>query len=75
MSEFGDCIWDGSLSSQGLNHQPKNTHGGTHASSCMCSRIGGEALSPMKAQCPSVEECQDKEGRVGELVIGGGEKG
>jgi hypothetical protein len=25
-------------SSQELNQQPKNTHGGTHGSSCICSR-------------------------------------
>jgi hypothetical protein len=25
-------------SSQGLNHQPKSTHGGTHGSSCVCNR-------------------------------------
>jgi hypothetical protein len=25
-------------SSQGLNHQPKSTHEGTHGSSCICSR-------------------------------------
>jgi hypothetical protein len=25
-------------SSQGLNHQPKNTHGGTLGSSCICRR-------------------------------------
>jgi hypothetical protein len=36
-------------SSQGLSHQPRSTHGGTHGSSCICSRgwpssIGGEAL-------------------------------
>jgi hypothetical protein len=43
-------------SSQGLNHQTKYTHGGTHSSSCKCSRgwpylasMGGEALGPMKA--------------------------
>jgi hypothetical protein len=24
--------------SQGLNNQPKSTHGGTHGSSCICSR-------------------------------------
>jgi hypothetical protein len=37
-------------SSQGLNHQPKSTHGGTHGSSRICSRgwpywasMGGEA--------------------------------
>jgi hypothetical protein len=23
---------------QGLNHQPKSTHGGTHGSSCICNR-------------------------------------
>jgi len=23
---------------QGLNHEPKSTHGGTHGSSCICSR-------------------------------------
>jgi hypothetical protein len=46
------------------NHQPKSTHGGTHGSSCICNRgwpsrspMGGEALGPMKAGCPSVGEC------------------
>jgi hypothetical protein len=36
-------------SSQGLNHQPRSTHGGIHGFSCICSRgwpcwasIGGE---------------------------------
>ena len=50
---------------QGLNHQPKTTHGGTHGSSCMCSRgcpcqasMGGEGPGPVKAGCPSVGECQ-----------------
>ena len=59
-------------SSQGLNHQPKSTHGGTHGSSCLCSRgwpcqssIGGEILGSVRAQCPSVGECQ---GREAELV-------
>jgi hypothetical protein len=28
----------------------------------------GEALSIVKAQCPSVGECQDREGGVGRLV-------
>jgi hypothetical protein len=49
------------LSSQGLNHQPKNTHGGIHGSSCICSRgwpylasMEREALGPVKARCPSV---------------------
>jgi hypothetical protein len=52
-------------SSQELNHQPRSTHGGTHGSSCICSRgwptwssVGGEALCPMKVICPNVEECQ-----------------
>jgi hypothetical protein len=52
-------------SSQGLNYQPKSTHGGTHGSSCICSRgwlcqtsMGGEAFGPVNARCHSVEECQ-----------------
>jgi hypothetical protein len=56
-------------SSQGLNHQPRSTHG----SSCICSRgwpcwasMGGEALGPVKAQCPSVGGCQG-----GEVGVGG----
>jgi len=60
-------------SSQGLNHQPKSTHGRTHGSSCICSRgwpylasVGGEALVLVKAQCPSVEEFQG-----GEVGMGG----
>jgi hypothetical protein len=47
--------------SQGLNNQPKSTHGGTHGSNRICSRgwpcwasMGGEALGPVKATCPSV---------------------
>jgi hypothetical protein len=62
----------------GLNHQPKSTHGGTHGSSCICSRelpsqssMGGEALGPVKALCPSVEECQGQEAGVGGLVSRG----
>jgi hypothetical protein len=65
-------------SSQGLNHQPKSTHGGTHGSSCICSKgwlcwtsVGGEALGPVKAQCPSVGECQDREAGVSGLVSRG----
>jgi hypothetical protein len=48
-------------SSQGLNHQPKSTHGGTDDSNYICSRgwpcwssMGGETLGPVKAGCPSV---------------------
>jgi hypothetical protein len=44
-----------SQSSQELNHHPKSTHGGTHGSSCICSRgwhylasMGGEALGLVK---------------------------
>ena len=42
--------------SHGLNHQPKNTHGGTHGSSYICSRglpylasMGGEHLGPVES--------------------------
>ena len=65
-------------SSQGLNHQPKITHGGTHGSSCIFSRrwpcrlsMGGEAFGPVKALCPSVGEYQDQKAGVGGLVIRG----
>jgi hypothetical protein len=30
--------------------------------------MGREALGPVKAQCPSVGECQDREAGVGGLV-------
>jgi hypothetical protein len=33
--------------------------------------MGGEALGPVKAPCPSVEECQDRETGVGGLVSRG----
>jgi hypothetical protein len=43
-------------SSQGLNHQPRSTHGGTQGSNHICSRgwpclasVGEEAISPVKA--------------------------
>jgi hypothetical protein len=63
----GRTIWTNQYPqrSQGLNHQPKKTHGGTHGSSCICSRgwpskssMGGEALGPVKVLCPSIGECQ-----------------
>jgi hypothetical protein len=48
-------------SSQGLNHQPKSSLGGIHASSCLCSRglsylesVGEEALGPVKICCLSI---------------------
>jgi hypothetical protein len=63
-------------SSQGLNHQPKSTHGGTVGPSRICSRrwpclasMGEEALGPVKAQCPSVGECEDGEAGVGGWVV------
>jgi hypothetical protein len=50
----------------------------THGSSYICSRewpcrtsMGGEALGLVKARCPSVEECQDREERVSGLVSRG----
>ena len=58
--------------SQGLNHQPRSTPGGIHGSSCIYSRgwpylasMEGEVLGTVKAQCPSIEECQDTEEGVG----------
>ena len=33
--------------------------------------MGGEALGTVKAQCPSVGECQDGEAEVGMLVSRG----
>jgi hypothetical protein len=68
-------------SSQGLNHQPRSTHGGTDGFSCIGSRgwpcwasMRGEAFGPVKARCPSVGEFKGGEagvsgwvgGRVGE---------
>ena len=68
--------------SQELNHQPKSAHGGTHASRCICTRgwpcrasVGGKALGSVKAQCPGVGECQDREGGVCGLVSREGEGG
>jgi len=56
---------------QGLNHQPKSTHGRTHGSSHICSRgshclstVGGEAFGPVKACFPSVGGCQHVEVEV-----------
>jgi hypothetical protein len=37
--------------------------------------MGGEALGPVKAQCPSVGECQGREAGVGELVSRGRGRG
>jgi hypothetical protein len=64
-------------SSQGLTHQPKSTHGGTHGSSRICSRgmpcgtsMGEEALGLIQVLFPSVEECQDREVGMGGWVEG-----
>jgi hypothetical protein len=46
-------------SSQGLNHQPRSTHGRTHGSSCICSRgwpywasVGEEAFGLWRLKAP-----------------------
>jgi hypothetical protein len=61
-----------SQTSIGLSIRSKKIHGGTHVSSCICSRgwpiessMGGEALGPVKVLCPSVEKCQGQEAGVG----------
>jgi hypothetical protein len=45
--------WQNPGRSQGLDHQPMSTHGGTHGSGCICGRegpcwisVGGAALGP-----------------------------
>jgi hypothetical protein len=62
-------------SPQGLNHQPKSTHRGSHGSSHIYSRgwpcgasVGGEAPGSVKARCSIVGECQVKEAGVGGWV-------
>jgi hypothetical protein len=70
-------------SSLRLNYQLKKPHGGTHGSSCICSRgwpsqssMGGEAFHLAKDLCPSIGECQGQEVGVGGLgSSGGGEDG
>jgi hypothetical protein len=37
--------------------------------------MGGEALGPLKDGCPSVGECEDREGGVSGLVSRGGGMG
>jgi hypothetical protein len=67
-------------SSQGLNHQPKSSHGGTHGSRHICSRgcslVGHqreERVGPVKVLCPSVGESQDREVGGGGLISRGKE--
>ena len=62
----------------GTKALPKSTYGENHFSSCIVCRgwlcwssMGGEALSPVKARCPSVQECQDQGAGVGGLVSRG----
>jgi hypothetical protein len=62
-------------SSQELNYPPKSTLGGTHGSSCICSRgwpyrasLGGEILGSVEAEFPSVGECKGREAGVGRQV-------
>jgi len=57
--------------SQGLNHQPKSTHGGIHGPAAYVrgwpswASIGGEALGPVKIPCPSLGKCSvGKPGKV-----------
>jgi hypothetical protein len=39
------------------------------------SSMGGEAIGPVKALCPSIEECLGQEAGVGGLVSRGREEG
>ena len=79
----GTTIWNNQYpeSSQGLNNQPKKTHGETHGSSCICRgwpnrpSMGGEALGPVKFLCPSIGECLCQEAGVGGLLMGWGDRG
>ena len=66
--------WDGGATvstsqtprnSRRLNHQPKDTHGGTHGSGSICGRgwtywtsAAGETLEPEGVRFPSVEKGQ-----------------
>jgi hypothetical protein len=70
---IGRSIISISQSYQGLNYQPRSTHGGTHGSSHICSRgrpcwtsMGKKALDSLKDRCLSVEECKG-----GEVGVGG----
>jgi hypothetical protein len=62
-------------SSQGLKHQSRSTHGGTHGSSHICSRgwpyrasTGKEAFGPVMVGCPIVGGCLGGVVGVGECV-------
>jgi hypothetical protein len=56
---------------------PKKKHGGTHGSSCICSRVwpsrssmGGEGLGPVKVLCPCIREYLGHEAGVGWGLVG-----
>jgi hypothetical protein len=53
--------------SQGMEYQPKSTHGGTRGFDHVCGRewpcltpVGGGALGPEGVQCTSVVVCQSR---------------
>jgi len=80
----GTSIWTNQYpqSSLKLYHQSKKTHDGTCGSTYTCSRgwpcqssMGGEALSPAKALCPNIGECQDQEWEWVSWGAGGGVRG
>jgi len=78
----GTTIWTHLYpqSSLGLNHHSKKIQGGTHGSSCICSRgwpsrssTGGEALGPVKVLCHSIGT-GSRSGWVGEQGEGWGDR-
>ena len=83
----GTTIWTNQYpqNAQGLSQQPKSTHGGTHGSSCICSRawpswtsMGGEPLCPMNAlwpQCGGMPGPGSRSGWFGEQGEGGRSRG
>ena len=45
-------------SSQEVDHQAKNTHGGTHVAGHIWGREGWEVFGPEAVHCPCVRKCQ-----------------
>jgi hypothetical protein len=70
-------------SSQGLNHQSKSTHGGTHGSSSICSRRwpcqtsmrGPWSCEGSMPQCRGMPGPGSRSRWVGEQEEGGGNRG
>ena len=67
--------WSDCWRSWTLEHQAKNTNGGTHGSGHICGRewsywasVGREALGPDRVPCPRVGECQGKKTGVSRCV-------